>query len=96
MVCPAGAEKSVHGLRLCISEHWEDDDFVACKIDLRNAFNEISRQALLEECATHFPDIFRWVFGVMDNTPPCGTPWALLDLNKEFSRETLCVHSSSA
>ena len=62
VACPAGAEKLVHGLRRCISEHWEDDDFVACKIDLRNAFNEVSRLALLEECATHFPELFRWVF----------------------------------
>ncbi|KAL5515289.1 hypothetical protein EMCRGX_G000440 [Ephydatia muelleri] len=66
---------------------------VACpagaeKIDLRNAFNEdqVSRQALLEECATHFLNFFSGgFFGVMDNTPPCGTPWALLDLNIEFS-----------
>ena len=40
VVCPAGAEKLVHGLRQCIRDHWEDDDFVACKVDLRNAFNE--------------------------------------------------------
>ena len=62
MASPAGAEKLVHGLGCCISEHWEDDDFVACKIHLRNAFNEVSRHALLEECATHFPELFRWVF----------------------------------
>ena len=59
---PAGAEKLVHGLRRCIRDHWEDDDFVACKVDLRNAFNEVSRKALLEECATHFPELFWWVF----------------------------------
>ena len=69
--------------------------FFACKIDLRNAFNEASRQALLEECATHFPEFSGGFFGVMDNIPPCGTPWALLDSNKEFSRETLWVFSSS-
>ncbi|KAL5468955.1 hypothetical protein EMCRGX_G030116 [Ephydatia muelleri] len=34
------AEKLVHGLCRCILEHGEDDDFVACKVDLRNAFNE--------------------------------------------------------
>ena len=61
-VCPAGAGKLVHGLRQCIRDHWEDDDFVACKVDLRNAFNEVSRKALLEECVTHFPELFRWVF----------------------------------
>ena len=36
--------------------------FVACKIGLRNAFTEVSRQALLEECATHFPELVMWVF----------------------------------
>ena len=35
---------------------------ISCKVDLRNAFNEVSRKALLEECATHFPELFRWVF----------------------------------
>ena len=42
MACLAGAEKLVHGLGRCISEHWEDDDFVAFKVDLRNAYNEVS------------------------------------------------------
>ena len=41
---PAGAEKLVHGFRRCISEHWGDREFVACKVDLKNAFNEVSRQ----------------------------------------------------
>ena len=39
VACLAGAEKLVHGLCRCISEHWEDDDFVAFKVDLRNALN---------------------------------------------------------
>ena len=39
---PSRAEKLVQGLCRCISEHWVDDDFIACKIDLSNAFNEIS------------------------------------------------------
>ena len=46
----------------CIMDHWDDDDFVACKVDLRNAFNEVSRKALLEKCATHFPELFWWFF----------------------------------
>ena len=69
VACPAGAEKLVHDLRRCITEHWEDDDLVACKIDLKNAFNEVSQQTLLEECATHFPELFRWVFLVLWTTP---------------------------
>ena len=59
---PAGAEKVVHGLRRCFRDHWEDEKFIACKIDLTNAFNEVSRQAILDECAAHFPELFRWVF----------------------------------
>ena len=55
MACLAGAEKLVHDLHRCISEHWEDDDFVACKVDLRNAFNE--------PFSVHFYE--------MDNVSPC-------------------------
>ena len=46
VACPAGVEKLVHGLRWCIRDHCEDDDFVACKVDLRNAFNEVSQKTL--------------------------------------------------
>ena len=58
VACPAGVEKLVPGLHQCIRDQWEYDDFVACKVDLRNAFNEVTQKALLEQCATHF----RWVF----------------------------------
>ena len=30
------------------------------KIDMRNAFNLVSRQAMLDECATHFPELLPW------------------------------------
>ena len=30
------------------------------KIDLRNAFNLVSRQALLHECSAHFPELLQW------------------------------------
>ena len=48
VACPSGAEKIVHGLRSCIEEHQNEHDFVVMKIDLRNAFNLVSRQALLD------------------------------------------------
>ena len=38
--------------------HWNDDDFAVVKVDMRNAFNLVSRQALLDECAVHFPELF--------------------------------------
>ena len=35
VVCYAGAEKITHGLRICLEEHWLDDDFVAFKVDMK-------------------------------------------------------------
>ena len=34
VACPAGAEKVIHGLRHCIEEHWEEENFVVLKIDM--------------------------------------------------------------
>eukprot|EP00731_Ephydatia_muelleri_P007115 Em0003g1363a len=60
VACPFGAEKIAHGLRACIDEHWGDDDFAVLKIDMRNAFNVVSRQSLLSKCAKHFPELLPW------------------------------------
>ena len=57
----AGAEKIAHGLRGCIDENWQVEGFTVLKIDLVNAFNLVSRQALLSECSTHFPELLPWV-----------------------------------
>ena len=38
-----------------------EEDFVVFKIDIHNAFNLVSRQALLDECATFFPELLPWV-----------------------------------
>ena len=37
------------------------EDFVVFKIDMRNAFNLVSRKAVLDECATFFPELLPWV-----------------------------------
>ena len=47
VACPSGTEKVIHGLRTCMEEHWEDDGFAVVKMDMHNAFNLVSRQALL-------------------------------------------------
>eukprot|EP00731_Ephydatia_muelleri_P002044 Em0001g2044a len=60
VACPSGAEKIVHGLRSCIEEHQNEQDFVVMKIDLRNAFNFVSSQAILDECSAHFPELLQW------------------------------------
>ena len=69
VACPYGVEKIVHGLRICNEEHANDKDFVVMKIDLRNAFNLVSRQALLDECRAHFSEIFQWAAGCYGDHP---------------------------
>ena len=60
VVCPSGVEKIIHSLRSCINDHWFDEDFTVAKVDLRNAFNLVSRNAVLENCAEFFPELFPW------------------------------------
>ena len=61
VACAAGAEKIAHGLRDCVDENWQVEGFTVLKIDLVNAFNLVSRQALLSECSPHFPELLPWV-----------------------------------
>ena len=61
VACPNCAEKVIHGLHACMDQHWFDDEFGVLKIDMKNAFNLVSRQALLFECVKHFPELFPWV-----------------------------------
>ena len=77
VACRAGAEKIAHGVRRCIEEHWMDEDFVFFKVDTRNAFNVVSRQAVLDECSTFFPGYL----GAMGPTPCFGTNMARSLLN---------------
>ena len=60
VACPSGAEKIIHGLMHCVEEHWMDEDIAVMKIDMRNAFNLVSCQALLDECSAHFPELLPW------------------------------------
>ena len=61
VACSSGSEKIIHGLRKSIEDHWMEEDFVVFKIDMQNAFNLVSRQAVLDECATSFPELLPWV-----------------------------------
>ena len=62
VACRAGTKKIVHSLRNCIEEHWmQDKDFVIFKVDMTNAFNFVSRQAVLDECSVFPPEILPWV-----------------------------------
>ena len=57
---PQGCEKVIHGLRCCLDNHWHDSEFVCLKVDMKNAFNLVSRQSLLDQCTLHFPLLLPW------------------------------------
>ena len=51
-----------------------DKDFGALKVDMNNAFNQVSSQALLSECAEHF---CLGSAGTMGSIHISGTPWVV-------------------
>ena len=51
VACPMGSEKVIHGIRACVDKHWNDLEFSVLKVDFKNAFNLVSRDAVLQECA---------------------------------------------
>ena len=77
VACPSGAEKIVHGLRSCIEEHQNEHDFVVMKIDLCNAFNLVSHQALLDDAAHTSLSSSSGLHGAMVNTHCFGLQWEL-------------------
>ena len=79
VACKAGPGKIVHSLRRCIEDNWLSGNFVVFKEDMSNAFNVVSRQAVLDECAAFFPELLPWVswcYG--SHTLCCGTLWTRL------------------
>ena len=58
---PGGAEKIIHSMRGVLASRWEGDDFTILKVDFANAFNSISRDALLNQVRKLFPDLLPWV-----------------------------------
>ena len=51
----------IHRLRQTVEDHWQDADFAVLKIDMPNAFHLVSRDAVLKQCAIHFPELLPWV-----------------------------------
>ena len=89
VACRAGAGKTAHGIRRCIGEHWMDEDFVFFKVDMRNAFKVVSRQAVFDECATFSPELtYHGYLGAMGPTPFYGTHLVRSVLNLECSKVT--------
>jgi hypothetical protein len=62
VACPAGAERVVHFVRQVCQKSNQDPDFVILKVDLRNAFNLVSRKKMLEIVTEEFPEVARWAF----------------------------------
>ena len=55
-----GAEAVAHSVSCLVEEHGHDPDLALLKVDFENAFNSVSRAALLEAVQTEFPSLARW------------------------------------
>jgi hypothetical protein len=56
-----GSEQILHSVRAAIERDDLPTNWVLAKIDLKNAFNLVSREQVLLEIASHFPSIYKWV-----------------------------------
>ena len=64
-------------LKIFIS-HKSDLDFGVLKIDMQNAFNLVSRQAILDECLANFPELLPWVVWCYSQHPTLWHPLGVL------------------
>ena len=58
---PAGVEVAVHTVRAYVERHAASADRVLVKLDFENAFNTVSRTAMLGAVSSRFPHLARWV-----------------------------------
>ena len=56
-----GLDAAIHGLRVFLTDHGADEDLCCLKVDMANAFNACSREALLHRTREHLPELFSWV-----------------------------------
>ncbi len=57
----AGSKQIVHSVHAAIERDNLPTNLVLSKIDLKNAFNLVSREQVLLEAGTNFPSIYKWV-----------------------------------
>ena len=74
VACPRGSEKIIHYLREVLEQHWNEPDFAIIKIDMQNAFNLVSRDAVLQQCFMHFPEIYPWTSWCYSQHPKLWCP----------------------
>ena len=56
-----------------MDKHWNYIDFSILKVNFKNAFNLVSRGAVLQKCTKHFPDLLPWVALCYGSHPFCVT-----------------------
>lgn len=61
VACKSGAEKMIHTMRSVLLDHSADPDLAVLKIDFHNAFNNVSRDVILEQCQECLPELVPWV-----------------------------------
>eukprot|EP00731_Ephydatia_muelleri_P036192 Em0213g5a len=71
---------------------WNTEDFVVLKVDMRNAFNVVSRQAVLMSVVYSFQNCSRGRHGTMVNTQYYGTQWEPLVQKLVCNKETPYAH----
>ena len=58
---PGGCEAVVHAVRHLTHEHQQDNRIGLLQLDLKNAFNLVSRAAFRSEVRKHMPELHGWV-----------------------------------
>ena len=61
MAVPNGKEAAIHALRRWACRATGQPGRVALKIDVRNAFNSVSRAAVVDQVRRRFPHLLPWV-----------------------------------
>ena len=51
-------DAAIHRLRVFLTDHGADEDLCCLKVDMANAFNACSREALLHRTREHLPELF--------------------------------------
>ena len=57
---PGGCEAAIHSVREIAHRYRNDNRFGLLQVDLKNAFNLVSRAAFRQQVRTRFPEIYHW------------------------------------
>ena len=56
-----GLDAAIHALRVFLTDYGTDEGLCCLKVDMANAFNACSREALLHRTREHLPELYSWV-----------------------------------